>query len=237
MKISEMKPEERPREKMAEKGARALGTPELLAIILRTGTGRKNALEIASELLASAGNSLAGLADFSVDRMKEIKGIGTDKAISVAAAMELGKRFVYEKSTCKKESVTCAGQIFDIMFPVMKGLSHEECWIFFLNRANYIIAHEMLSSGGMTATVLDVKIIIRKALEKKAHGIILVHNHPSGNPMPGSADVKQTTMLKKAAETFEISLVDHIVISDDRYYSFADEELYSANTTCDQWKK
>ena len=97
--------------------------------------------------------------------------------------------------------------------------------MFFLNRANYIIGKELLSSGGMTATVLDVKMILRKAIEKKAQGIILVHNHPSGNPMPGSQDVKQTLALKKAAETFEISLLDHIIVSDDRYYSFADEAV------------
>lgn len=228
MKIAEMKPEERPREKMLEKGARAMDNSELLAILLRTGSGSKNALETARDLLASAGNSLPLLADLSIEKMREIRGIGADKAVTVAAAMELGKRFVYERNAGKRVSVTNARQIFDIMFPVMKGLSHEECWIFFLNRANYIIGKELLSTGGMTATVLDVRIIIRKAIERKAHGIILVHNHPSGNPMPGTCDITQTRNLKKAAETFEISLVDHIVIADDRYYSFADEEVCSA---------
>lgn len=225
--MTEMNPEERPREKLTAKGARALDTCELMAILLRTGTGKKNVLEAARDLLASAGNRLTTLADFSMEKMCEIKGIGTDKAATVAAAMELGKRFVYERNLEKRVSVTNARQIFDIMFPLLKGLSHEECWIFFLNRANYIIGKEMLSTGGMAATVLDVRIIIRKALEKKAHGIILVHNHPSGNPMPGTCDITQTKNLKKAAETFEISLVDHIVIAGDRYYSFADEEVRS----------
>ncbi len=225
MKISDMRPEERPREKLAGKGAKTLDNPELLAIILRTGTGQKNALDIARDLLASADNRLAELADFSMEKMQETKGIGLDKAVTVAAAMELGKRFVYEKNARKRESITGAGQIFRIMFPLMKGLSHEECWIFFLNRANYIIGKEQISSGGMSATVLDIKIILRKALEKKAHGIILVHNHPSGNPMPGSNDIVQTKNLKKAAETFDISLIDHIIIADDRYYSFADEAV------------
>ena len=209
MKISEMRPEERPREKLRAKGARNLDNAELLAIVLRTGTGKRNALEIASDLLSSAGNRLSELADF-------------------AAAMELGKRFVYERNAAGRKSVTNARQIFDIMFPLLKGLSHEECWVIFLNRANYIIGKELLSTGGMTATVMDVKIIIRRALEKKAQGIILVHNHPSGNPRPGSNDMKQTMALKKAAETFDISLVDHIVIADHRYYSFADEEISSA---------
>ena len=225
MKMKEMMPEERPREKLTEKGAASLSNTELLAILLRTGTGRKNVMEIAGELLHSADNRLAELSDFSLEKMKEIPGIGTDKAATIAAAMELGKRFVYEKNAFRKVSVTDPRQIYELMLPVMKGLSHEECWIIFLNRANYIISKELLSTGGMSATVLDVKIIIRKALEKKAHGIILVHNHPSGSPVPGSADIKQTATLKKATETFDISLMDHIIIADDRYYSFANEEV------------
>lgn len=217
-------PEERPREKLAGKGAKFLDNTELLAILLRTGTGKKNAVEIAGDLLASAGNSLGELSEFSIERMAGIPGIGAGKAVTVAAAMELGKRFVYEKSSVDRVSITDARQIYNLMFPLMKGLSHEECWIIFLNRANYITGKELLSSGGMAATVLDVKIILRKALEKKAHGLILVHNHPSGNPYPGNCDIRQTENLKKAAETFDISLVDHIIIADNRYYSFADEE-------------
>ena len=138
--------------------------------------------------------------------------------------MELGKRFVYEKDNTRKVPVTEAMQIYRLMLPLLKGLVHEECWVVFLNRANYILGQEMVSSGGMSSTVLDVKMILRRALEKKAHGIILVHNHPSGNPYPGSSDIRQTENLKKAAETFDISLVDHIVIAGNRYYSFADEE-------------
>ena len=225
MKMKEIEPEKRPREKMLEKGAKSLSNAELLAILLRTGTGGKNAMEMAEDILAAAGNRLSELSDFSFERMMETPGIGAYKAATLTAAMELGKRFVYEKSSGKKVSITDPKQIYEIMLPVMKGLSHEECWLIFLNRANFIIGKEQLSSGGMSATVLDIKIIIRKALEKKAHGIILVHNHPSGSPVPGSADIRQTANLKKAAETFEISLVDHVIIADDRYYSFANEEV------------
>ena len=225
MKLKEIQKEERPREKLMDKGAGFLSDAELLAIILRTGTGEKNVVEISSELLRYAENRLCILADFSLEKMTEIKGIGTDKAVSVAAAMELGKRFVCEKNSGRKVSITNPKQITGIMYPKLKGLSHEECWGIFLNRANYIISKEMLSTGGMSATILDVKIIIRKALEKKAHGIIIVHNHPSGNPMPGTHDMEQTANLKKAAATFDISLVDHIIIADDKYYSFADEEV------------
>lgn len=224
MKMKDLAPEERPREKLASRGARALDNRELIAILLRTGTGKRNAVEIAGDLLAAAGNSLGGLAESSIEEMTGVTGIGTDKAVTVAAAMELGKRFVYEKDNTRKVPVTEAMQIYRLMLPVLKGLVHEECWVVFLNRANYILGQEMVSSGGMSSTVLDVKMILRRALEKKAHGIILVHNHPSGNPYPGSSDIRQTENLKKAAETFDISLVDHIVIAGNRYYSFADEE-------------
>lgn len=224
MKMKDLAPEERPREKLASRGARALDNRELIAILLRTGTGKRNAVEIAGDLLAAAGNSLGGLAESSIEEMTGVTGIGTDKAVTVAAAMELGKRFVYEEDNTRKVPVTEAMQIYRLMLPVLKGLVHEECWVVFLNRANYILGQEMVSSGGMSSTVLDVKMILRRALEKKAHGIILVHNHPSGNPYPGSSDIRQTENLKKAAETFDISLVDHIVIAGNRYYSFADEE-------------
>ena len=152
MKISEMKPDERPREKLLGKGAKSLDDCELLAIVLRTGSGQRNAIDLARDLLASAGNSLSALSGFSMEMMRKIKGIGPDKAVTVAAAMELGKRFVYERNTARRESIVNAVQIYDIMFPVFKGLSHEECWVIFLNRANYIICKEMLSAGGMTAT-------------------------------------------------------------------------------------
>lgn len=224
MKIKEMDRGERPREKLLEYGTASLSNAELLAILLRTGTKKRNVKEIAEALLGSAGNSLTTLAGFSPERMSETEGIGMDKAATVAAAMELGKRFVGEGHATDRISITSPKQIFDIMKPVMKGLEHEECWIFYLNRANYIMSKEMISSGGMSATILDAKMIIRKALEKKAHGLILVHNHPSGNPHPGTNDIRQTEALKKAAALFDISLIDHIIVSDDRFYSFSDGE-------------
>ena len=131
MKISEMKPDERPREKLLGKGVKSLDDCELLAIVLRTGSGQRNAIDLARDLLASAGNSLSALSGFSMEMMRKIKGIGPDKAVTVAAAMELGKRFVYERNTARRESIVNAVQIYDIMFPVFKGLSHEECWVIF----------------------------------------------------------------------------------------------------------
>ena len=226
MNIKNMMAEERPREKLLQKGPEALDNSELLAILLRTGTKKQNAVETARELLACADNKLSILGDFSTERMKETQGIGNDKAATIAAALELGKRFIVEERIDDKCSITSPRQVFHMMQPMLKGLSHEECWIVFLNRANYVIGKEMISSGGMSATVLDNRLIIRKALEKNAQGLILIHNHPSGNPRPGTSDIKQTESLKKAASCFDISLIDHLVIADNRFYSFADEQVW-----------
>ncbi len=225
MKIKDLDRGERPRERLLASGAAGLSTTELLAILLRSGTRKKNVKETAEELFGAAGNSLTVLSGFSPEKMTETEGIGPDKAATVSAAMELGKRFMGEQHCTDRVSITGPKQIFEVMRPIMKGLDHEECWIFFLNRANYVLSKERLSSGGMSATVLDTKVIIRKALEKRAHGLILVHNHPSGNPHPGSCDVKQTEVLKRAAALFDISLVDHIIVTDDRYYSFSDDTV------------
>lgn len=225
MKIKELGEDDRPREKMAAKGVRALSNAELIAVLVRTGYGGSNAVDIARNLLKSADDSLSGLSVMSSRQMCATCGIGPDKAASVMAAFELGRRREAEESRVEKISITDPAMIYRNMVHHMKGLSHEECWVIYLNRANYIIGKEQVSRGGTSATVMDVKIIIRSALEKLASGIILVHNHPSGNPMPGTSDIRQTGILKKAAATFDISLVDHIIIADDRFYSFANEQV------------
>ena len=226
--MKEIVKEERPRERLVRRGAGALGTAELVAILLRTGSGRHNVLEIAHELLARAGD-LTGLSSMSVEKMMEIPGIGKDKAAALAAAIELGRRFSSDVSRAGRVAVTQAGQIYNELIPIMRGLDHEECWAVYLNRSNYIIGKERQTSGGLSSTVIDISTIMRKALEKKASGIILVHNHPSGNPYPGASDIKETGKLKKAADTCGISLLDHIIISDGRFYSFADEQMSVAD--------
>ncbi len=223
MKIKELGQDDRPREKMAEKGVGALSNAELAAVIIRTGCGEENAVDISRKLLKSAGDSLACLSGMTVGQMCRTRGMGPGKAASVAAAFELGRRCAAEASRVEKVSITGPAMVYRHMLHYMKGLGHEECWVIYLNRANYIIGKEKLSSGGVSATVIDVKMIIRNAIERLASGIILVHNHPSGNPQPGASDIRQTGILKKAAETFDISLVDHIIIADDSFYSFADE--------------
>lgn len=228
MKLKELNIDERPRERLISKGSSALGNAELLAILLRTGSGKKNVLEMSHELLAAAG-SLTELSAMSIDKMQAIGGIGKNKAATVTAAFELGRRFAAEGSRSPCRAITNASQIFSMMFPVLKGIDHEECWILYLNRANHILYKEKVSIGGLSSTTIDTNSILRKAIEKKADGIILVHNHPSGNPQPGKADVVETERLKKAAETFSISMLDHVIISDSGYYSFADQMIYDSS--------
>lgn len=215
--------DERPREKMLAKGAESLSNAELLAILLVTGLKDRNALDIAQDLLASCGGRLSTAAAMSVEELCNTKGIKINKAIGIKAALELGRRFLSEKASGSIRQIRTPANVYELMRPLMKGLLHEECWAVFLNRNNKIISKERMSSGGMSSTVLDNRIIIRKALEKRATGIIIVHNHPSGDPTPGKEDIRCTEMLKNAAEQFDISLVDHVVICDGRFFSFADE--------------
>ena len=228
MKIMEINADERPRERLISAGARALSNTELLAILLRNGSGGINVLDLARELMTRAG-SLTRLAAMSGEVLMETKGIGKDKSATIMAAFELGRRFSAEEPTLTRTSITGPAQIYAMMHPLLKGLDHEECWILYLNRSNYVIAKEKLSTGGLSSTTFDTNMVVRKALEKKADGLIVVHNHPSGNPYPGSADLKQTAALKKAAGTFEISLMDHIVIADSCFYSFSEERIVHQN--------
>lgn len=227
MRIKELCTDERPREKMLEKGAAALSKAELLAIMIRTGTGRKNAIEIAHELLREADGSLTAASSMSIERLCTIKGLGPSKAVTIKSALELGKRFMEEASTVMDSpQLTSPQKVFEIMLPSMKGKTHEECWIIYLNRSNRIIGKERISSGGMTETTVDNRVLVRRALEKNACSVILVHNHPSGDPTPGKADISATISLRNAMRTCDISLVDHVIVSDDRFYSFADEQIY-----------
>lgn len=225
MKIKELCLDERPREKMMAKGAEALSNAELLAIMLRTGTGKKNVIDVAREVLKSGGGKLNGIASMQIGRLCEISGVGASKAVTVAAAFELGRRCAAESIIDSRTPVTSPKTVFRMMLPALRGLDHEECWIIFLNRANFMISKERISIGGLDSTTLDTRVILRKAIEKKASGIIVVHNHPSGSALPGNADINATRQLDKALKTCDISLLDHVVIAEDSYYSFADEEL------------
>jgi DNA repair protein RadC len=225
MKLKELCSDERPREKMMDKGAAALSNAELIAILLRTGTGRMNVLELSQQLLRIAEGKLNNIMNMTCDSLCQINGIGPGKAITVAAAFELGRRSSLESIIDDKTSISNPRSVFRMMLPLLRGLDHEECWGIFLNRANYVIGKECFSKGGLDSTVLDIKSIVRKSLERKACGIIIVHNHPSGSRHPGEHDKAQTKRLLAAASSCDIELIDHIIIAGNNYFSFLDEGL------------
>lgn len=228
MKIKELQADERPREKMLARGAGALSDGELLAVLLRSGTRELSALDLARRLLDLAGGRLGTLFNLSRDKMFSLPGIGPGKAACVIAAFELGRRFLQEESSAVRSPVTTARRIYELMIPQLKGLQHEECWILLLNGRFYPVGRLRISTGGGNATVIDVRQIIRLALDKGAAAVVLIHNHPSGNPTPGPADIRETERIRTGLAAVGLSLLDHIVVADDSFFSFADERTYRA---------
>lgn len=215
---------DRPREKMATKGAASLTDSELLALILRSGSSggdSVSAVELGRTILQSTDNNLTKLSRFSIEQLKKINGIGTAKASSIVAAFELGRRAAVEPDIFQA-SISSADTVFKIMGPILSTLDHEECWIIYLNLNNRIIGKELVSHGGVNSTIMDIKLIAKRALDMLASRIIMVHNHPSGTTQPSEADIKQTVALREAVKLFDIDLVDHIIIAGKRYYSFFD---------------
>lgn len=214
--------EERPREKLMHKGSSSLTNAELLAILLQSGTREMSAVDLAREMIASAEGRLSRLAGLGTSQLTRMDGIGPAKAAIVQAAFELARRLeaeIPEDEFTLRNPETVAR----MMTPLLALLPHEECWVIYLNGAGRLIGKEKVSQGGMSATVLDIKIIVKKAVERLASGIILVHNHPSGNPSPGAQDRIQTEALRKAAAVFDIALIDHVIIGKKKYFSFSDE--------------
>lgn len=208
---------------MLSLGAGSLSNGELLAILLRTGNHENSALELAQQLLVASDGSLCGLFNMDASKMGRINGIGPGKAAAVIAALELGKRFVLEESSVIKKPLVTSRMVYDIMLPALKGIRHEECWILLLNDSNYLIGKVKVTSGGGRSTVIDARQIMSLALGKSASGIILIHNHPSGNPHPSDADIRQTDILHKAARSCGIDLTDHVIVCDDCFFSFAED--------------
>ena len=216
--------EERPREKVMANGIQYLSNAELLAILLGSGTRQMTAVELARQILLDAGNNLQELGRQGVGELVRIKGVGPAKATSILAAMELGRRRAGVQHS-EKVAVKSSETVYKLFHPLMGDLEHEEFWLLMLNRANRILGRFKVSQGGLSGTVIDTRIILKKALDNLASSIIVCHNHPSGNKQPSDADVKITEKLKKAAEMLEIKLLDHVIIADKSYFSFADEGL------------
>jgi len=229
MKIKDLDAAERPREKMLSRGAGSLSDGELLAVLLRSGNRDASALDLARQLLGVADGRLSTLFNLPQERMLSLPGIGPGKAASVMAAFELGRRFLQEEFSLVKKPMLTARSVYETMIPQLKGLRHEECWILFLNDHNYLAGKTKVSSGGGSSTVIDVRQVIRSALDKGASAIILVHNHPSGNPTPSPADIRQTDAVRKGVGAVGLTLLDHIVVADDSFFSFADDRMYRNN--------
>jgi DNA repair protein RadC len=216
--------DDRPREKMLKKGIQSLSDAELLAILISTGTREMSAVELSRKILAAANNNLSELGKRSIADLTQTKGIGPAKAVTIAAALEIGRRRNTSEST-EKQGISSSKDALHFFHSVMGDLTHEEFWVMYLNRSNKIIDTLKISQGGVSGTVTDIRIILKRALELLATSIIVCHNHPSGNLRPSEADTAITNKLKAAAGQMDIKLLDHLIIADNSYFSYADEGL------------
>jgi DNA repair protein RadC len=224
LKITDWAVEDRPREKLYNKGTSSLSDAELLAILIGSGTRNRSAVDLGRELLSLVGNNLNSLAKLSISDLRKIRGIGNARAVTIAAALELGRRRKLAEMPDTPQ-IKCSRDVFDLVAPLVSDLPHEEFWILFLNRSNKVINRMKLSQGGISGTVTDVRIVMKKAIENLASGIIVCHNHPSGNLSPSESDTRITQKIKEAGTLMDIQLLDHLIVSDKDYYSFADNGL------------
>ncbi len=216
--------DDRPREKLLSKGPAALSNSELIAILINNGSKTKSAVELAKEILTLGHNNLNELGKLSLKDLKRVKGIGEAKSITIAAALELGRRR-QATASLEKPVVRSSKEIAGYLKALIKDYHYEVFAVIFLNRANKINHFEIISRGGITGTVADPRVILKKALEEDATSIVLCHNHPSGNLQPSLADEELTKKIKEAASYMDIKVIDHIIVSEDGYYSFADEGI------------
>lgn len=216
--------DDRPREKLLLKGRAALSDAELIGILIGSGTTRLSAVDVGKLILNAVGNDLNALAKLSVKDLTRHPGIGEAKAITIVSALELGRRRK-ETAAAAKTTITCSTDIYHYIKPQLLDLPHEEFWIILLNRANVVMQKIQISSGGVAGTVADPKIIFKKAIEHSCSSLILVHNHPSGNTKPSAADITLTKKAKEAGLLLDMPVLDHIIFTENDYYSFADEGL------------
>lgn len=214
--------EDRPREKLMTKGVAALTNAELLAIIMRSGSTDENAVELAQKILADVNNHLSELGKATIAQLKKYKGMGETKAISIIAALELGRRRG-SSEILEKKQISASKDIFMLFHPMLSDLPHEEFWILFLNHSNRILDTQRLSVGGLSNTSVDIRLIMKMAIERLASKIVIAHNHPSGNVVPSKHDAMITQKIKDGGSLLDITLIDHLIVADNQYYSFADE--------------
>lgn len=216
--------EDRPREKLLFHGRRMLSDSELIAILIGSGNKHESAVDLSKRILSSCQNNLDTLGKLSVQELSKFKGIGEAKAISIIAALELGRRRK-EAEEIRLDKISVSFDVYKLLSPRFYDLLHEEFWIVLLNKANKVLAINLISKGGQSATVSDPKIIFKSALEHNAASIILAHNHPSGSLIPSDADIKLTRKITEGGKLLEIAVLDHLIFAESKYLSFADEGL------------
>lgn len=215
---------DRPREKLMLKGKTALSDAELIAILIGSGNREESAVQLAQRILIGAENKLNLLGRLSVNRLMTYKGIGQAKAISIVAALELGRRRRGEEALVR-DKITSSQSAYAILQPIIGDLNHEEFWILYLNNSNKVLRKKQLSKGGMTGTIVDARITFKNALEIGATSLILAHNHPSGTLRPSKPDIQLTKKMKLAGDSLDIKVIDHLIVTQSSYFSFADEGL------------
>jgi len=216
--------DDRPREKLLQKGCLALSDAELVAILIGSGNKNESAVDLAKRILTSVEYNLQALAKLSIEDLMQFKGIGEAKAISIVTALEIGKRRRLEKALELKK-ITTSKAVFEVMQPVIGDLNYEEFWVLYLNNSNVILNKQCLSKGGLTGTLVDTRLVFKPALNMLATGIILCHNHPSGSLNPSHSDKQLTKKIKNAGDTLDIKVLDHLIVTEKKYFSFADEDL------------
>lgn len=223
--ITNWSEDDKPREKLMLKGKSVLSDAELIAILIGSGSRNESAVDLSKKILASVDNNLNALGKLSIAQLMVFRGIGEAKAISIIAALELGRRRRGEDAVELKK-ITSSKIIFEIMQPIIGELPHEEFWIIYMNNSNKVISKSQLSKGGITGTLVDVRIVFKTALEIGATALILCHNHPSGTLIPSDADKQITRKLKLAGDSLEIKVLDHLIVTETGYFSFADEGIF-----------
>lgn len=222
--IKDWSQDDQPREKLRDKGKAALSDAELVAILIGSGNRDESAVALCKRILASVDNNLNELGKLSIQQLMTFKGIGEAKAITIVAALELGRRRRGEEAL-EKQKITSSKSVFELMQPILGELPHEEFWIIYMNNSNKIIQKTQQSKGGITGTLVDVRLVLKVALEVGATSLILVHNHPSGALKPSQSDQQLTQKLKTASESLDIKVLDHVIITEKAYFSFADENM------------
>ena len=214
--------EDRPREKMLQKGAFSLSDSELLAILLGSGNQDETAVDLARRILKDAGDNLQELSKHTIKSLSKYKGVGLAKAVTVMAALELGRRRI-SGNVSKRRQVSCSKDVYDLICPHLLDQPYEHVWAIFLDRKNSFLHKELIGTGGIVGAACDMNRLLRTALETYATGIILCHNHPSGGVVPSKEDIAMTRKITEAAALLDIRVLDHLIVGGDRYYSFADE--------------